>query len=55
MTGIWFYSDANITDKNLAKFLTLLLASNMTPLGGKAAFICHAIQFGSAGFSGGEC
>ena len=41
MTGIWFSSDANITDRNLAKFITLLPASNMTPLGGKAAFICH--------------
>ena len=55
MTGIWFSSDANITDRNLAKFITLLPASNMTPLGGKAAFICHAIQFVTAGFSGGEC
>ena len=33
MTGIWFSSDANITDRNLAKFTTLLPASNMTPLG----------------------
>ena len=33
MTGIWFSSDANITDRNLAKFKTLLPASNMTPLG----------------------
>ena len=55
MTGIWFSSDANITDRNLAKFITLLPASNMTPLGGKAAFICHAIQFVTAGSSGGEC
>ena len=54
MTGIWFSSDSNITDRNLAKFITLLPASNMTPLGGKAAFICHAIQFVTAGFSGGE-
>ena len=51
MTGIWFSSDANVTDRNLAKFITLLPASNMTPLGGKAAFICHAIQFVTAGFS----
>ena len=51
MAGIWFSSDANITDRNLAKFITLLPASNMTPLGGKAAFICHAIQFVTAGFS----
>ena len=33
--GIWFSSDANITDRNLAKFITLLPASNVTPLGGK--------------------
>ena len=32
MTGIWFSSDANITDRDLAKFITLLPASNMTPL-----------------------
>ena len=50
MTGIWFSSDANITDRNLAKFITLLPASNMTPLWGKAAFICHAIQFVTAWF-----
>ena len=49
MTGFWFSSDANITDRNLAKFITLLPASNMTPLGGKAAFICHTIQFVTAG------
>ena len=49
MTGIWFSSNANITDRNLAKFITLLPTSNMTPLGGKAAFICHAIQFVTAG------
>ena len=33
MTGIWFSSDANITDRNLAKFIALLPASNMTPQG----------------------
>ena len=55
MMGIWFSSDANITDRNLAKFRTLVPASNMTPLGAKAAFICHAIQFVTAGFYGGEC
>ena len=49
MTDIWFSSDANITARNLAKFITLLPASNMTPFGGKAAFICHAIQFVTAG------
>ena len=38
MTGIWFSSDANITDRNLAKFITLLPASNMRPLRGKAHF-----------------
>ena len=47
MTGIWFSSDANITDRNLAKFITLLPASNMTSLGGNAIVhssrnpVCH--------------
>ena len=35
MTDIWFSSDANITDRNLAKFITLLPASNMTPFGAR--------------------